>query len=228
MSSQTLHFGLLLLPNYQWLDAAGPVDYLNNHSQDFLKLFSRDPAFVAKGPIIVWHYIAADLQPVRATSGPAQLPTCTYTDCPPLDVLIVPGPDPTVPLADECVALLRRLLASERFKNLLTVCTSTAAMAQTDLLNGLHVCSNKYFLREFADAGLLNRKVKWAGDRRWVKDGKVWSAAGITAGVDLAAEFARVHFDPEVVRVVKDVSEYEPLPDQPDVFARMLEGVKLD
>ena len=79
-----------------------------------------------------------------------------------------------------------------------------------------------------AEAGVLNKKVKWVGDRRWIVDGKVWSAAGITAGIDLSAEFARVHFDPKVVELAKLVSEYEPNPAQPDPFAKILEGINLN
>ena len=80
----------------------------------------------------------------------------------------------------------------------------------------------------FAEAGILNKKVKWVGDRRWIVDGKVWSAAGVTAGIDLSAEFAKVHFDPKVVELAKMVSEYESNPAQPDPFAKILEGVKLN
>ena len=78
------------------------------------------------------------------------------------------------------------------------------------------------------EQGVLNKKVKWVGDRRWIVDGKVWSAAGITAGIDLSAEFARVHFDPRVVKLAKLVTEYESNPAQPDPFAKILEGIKLD
>ena len=46
--------------------------------------------------------------------------------------------------------------------------------------------------------------------------------------VDLAAEFSRVHFDPELVELVKIVMEYTPNPAQPDPFAYLLDGVSLD
>ena len=80
----------------------------------------------------------------------------------------------------------------------------------------------------FAEAGALNKNVKWVGDRRWIVDGKVWSSAGITAGIDLSAEFAKVHFDSEVVELAEMVSEYQPLPAQPDPFAKILEGINLN
>jgi len=83
-------------------------------------------------------------------------------------------------------------------------------------------------LKSFAEAGVLNKKVKWVGDRRWIVDGKVWSAAGITAGIDLIAEFARLHFDPQVVELARLVSEYESNQAQPDPFAKILDGINLN
>ena len=59
-------------------------------------------------------------------------------------------------------------------------------------------------------------------------DGKFWSAAGVTAGIDLSAEFARVHFDPEIVEMAKEGGEEKPKPDTPDDFAYMLKGVDLN
>ncbi|KJA14172.1 hypothetical protein HYPSUDRAFT_49377 [Hypholoma sublateritium FD-334 SS-4] len=227
MSSKPLQFGVLLLPSYQLLDAVGPFDYINNHTQSYLKMCNIPDAIANKGAHIVWHFISWDLAPVQPSSGPPQNPTCTYADCTPLDYLIVPGPDPTAPLPAGCAAFLQRLMAADTFKALLTVCTGSAAAAQSGVLDGRRVCSNKYVLRVLAGAGALNRRVRWVGDARWAVDGKVWSAAGVTAGIDLAAEFARVHFDKEVVELVKELSEYRPNPAQPDEFARILEGVDL-
>jgi len=227
MSPKPIHFGVLLLPSYQLLDAVGPFDYINNHSQAYLKFCGLDEEIVAKGVIIVWHYISSDLKPIQPTSGPPQQPTNTYSDCPELDYLIVPGPDPVAPLPEGCAAFLQNLIAKETFKALLTVCTASIAVAQCGILDGLRVCSNKLALKTLASAGMLNKNVKWVGDRRWNIDGKVWSAAGITAGIDLAVEFATVHFDPAVVALIKDGSEYEPNPAQPDPFARILDGVSL-
>ena len=63
--------------------------------------------------------------------------------------------------------------------------------------------------------GWLNRKVKWVGDKRFIVEGKNWSAAGVTAGIDLAAEFVRVKGKADVTRLVQDALEYVPNPAQP-------------
>ncbi|KAF5328181.1 hypothetical protein D9619_013412 [Psilocybe cf. subviscida] len=224
-----LHFGLLLFPEFQWLDAVGPADYINSHSHQYASLIPDiAPDVLDKAPHIKWHYISSDLTPVKPTAGPLITPDVTYDTCPPLDYLIVPGPVPllqTVP--DGLTAFLENLLADDKFKALLMICVGSLTIAQTGLLDGRNVCSNKTVLKSLALSGQLDPRVKWVGDRRWVVDGKLWSSAGITAGLDLAAEFARVHFDPDLVALVRESSEYAPNPDQPDKFAYILDGVTL-
>lgn len=225
-----IHFGLLLLPNFQWLDAAGPVDYINYHSNDMIKRLGLAQSISDKAPIMEWHFISSDLTPVYPTSGPAQVPTHTYEGCPELDYILVPGPDPIAPLPEGCASFLRKRFADKKLKALLLVCTGSLAVAQTGILDGYRVSTNKYALYMIAKAGALGslKKVKWLENRRWHVDGKVWSSAGVTAGIDLAAEFSRQHFDKEIVQLAKDVTEYKPNPAHPDPFARILDGIKLD
>lgn len=230
MSPQTLHFGLILLPEFQWLDAAGPVDYINNHSHGIFSQFKSIPqSLIDKAPIIIWHYISTDLTPVQPTSGPTHNPTCTYDDCPALDYIVVPGIDPTAKAPGGFIPFIQKRVADPQLKALLTVCTGAFTVAQSGVLDGLQVCTNKFALRFLSGTGFLDnfKKIKWVKDRRWTMDGKIWSAAGITAGIDLAAEFARVHFDAAIVEMVQDGAEFEPKNAQPDPFSRILEGISL-
>ncbi|KAJ3514738.1 hypothetical protein NLJ89_g2205 [Agrocybe chaxingu] len=211
MSGQNLSVGFLLLPGFQWLDAAGPVDYINNHSQAMLQAIHLPKEDVEKGPIITWHYISFDLKPVQATSGPTLNPSATYTDCPRLDYLIAPGPDKTVPLTTGCADFLKACFKG--LKGFLTACTGSMAVAQAGLLDGYNVCTNGVALKAVRSLGLPNKKVPWVGDRRWVVDRKVWKAAGVTVGVDRGAEFARANFHPMLVELTKTVLENKPNPD---------------
>ncbi|PPQ91193.1 hypothetical protein CVT25_001208 [Psilocybe cyanescens] len=228
MAPQVFNMGLILIqPAFQWLDAAGPVDHINNHSQEMVKYLNLPKSITDKAPIINWHYISSDLTPVQPTSGPLQIPTCTFDNCPPLDFIIIPGPEPTAPAPKGFISFIQKRVADPNLKGLLMVCTAALMVAQSGILDGRQVCSAKVALKSLSEAGLLDKKVKWVGDRRWVVDGKLWSAAGITSGIDLAAEFARVYFDPTIVQRANDAAEFEPKPAYPDPFARLLEGVEL-
>jgi len=231
MTPQVLDIGLLLIPDHQWLDAAGPVDYINCHSREILSMTPLPQTVLDKAPIINWHYISYNMGPVRVTSGPMQLPTCTYNDCPPLDYIIIPGPDPSKPPPGAFSQFVKDRLDDPKMKGLLLICTASLLVANTGngVLDGKYVCSNKYTLRMLSEAGLLKgTKINWVGDKRWTVDGKIWSSAGITAGIDLAAAFSRIIFDEEIVRFAKDATEYEGKPEAPDVFARILDAVKLN
>ncbi|PPQ93491.1 hypothetical protein CVT25_005233 [Psilocybe cyanescens] len=232
MSAQVLNLGLILIPGYQWLDGAGPVDYLNNHSNALASLLRTLPkSTYDKAPIMKWHYISSDLTPVQATSGPLQLPSCTYADCPPLDCIFIPGPTDILSIPKGFTEFIKTRLEDPKLIALLMICTASLLIAPTGILDGREVASNKLALRDLAAAGLLDndnyKKVKWVGNKRFTVDGKLWSSAGITAGLDLAAEFARVHFAKEIGVMAQEIAEYKPNPADPDPFAYILEGVKL-
>ncbi|KAF6744057.1 hypothetical protein DFP72DRAFT_826380 [Ephemerocybe angulata] len=106
-------------------------------------------------------------------------------------------------------------------KALLTVRVGSLHLVQTGLLDGKRAATNKYALK-------LTLNVSWVKDARFVVDGKIWTAAGVTAGLDLAAEFARVTFDPEVNKLASELFEYQAKPARPDPFKYLLDGVKLD
>ncbi|PPQ91190.1 hypothetical protein CVT25_001206 [Psilocybe cyanescens] len=226
MAPQVFNMGLILIqPAFQWLDAAGPVDHINTHSQEIIKYLNLPKSITDKAPIINWHYISSDLTPVQPTSGPLQIPTCTFDNCPPLDFIIIPGADPIAPAPKGFISFIQKRVADPNLKGLLMICTAALMVAQSGILDGRQVCSAKVALKSLSAAGLLDKKVKWVGDRRWVVDGKLWSAAGITSGIDLAAEFARVYFDPTIVQWVNDAAELEPKPAYPDPFAKLLEDI---
>jgi putative intracellular protease/amidase len=130
-------FGVVLFPGFQALDVFGPFDALNNLSR-------TNPL-----ELVV---LAATLDPVNTKvegGGPGRIgesvvPTHTFDSCPEdLEVLLVPGgfgsrdPAITVPI----VAFVRRIFP--RLRYLLTVCTGSAIVAQSGLLDGRRATSNK-------------------------------------------------------------------------------------
>jgi transcriptional regulator GlxA family with amidase domain len=100
-----------------------------------------------------------------------------------LDTLIVSGGDGTrEAIADErLLAAVRKL--SERTRRTCSVCSGSFVLAAAGLLDGLSATTHWRRSEQFER---LFPKVRLHPDRIYVKDGKFWTSAGITAGIDLA------------------------------------------
>lgn len=187
----------MVFPGFQVLDAFGPLDTLNNLSR------TTPLEFVT---------LAATLDPVNSrVEGPGRigqsvLPTHTFDDCPDdLEVLLVPGgfgarnPAITAPIAE----FVKRIFPKLRY--LLTVCTGSAIVAQSGLLDGRRATSNK---RSWDWATSQGPAVNWVRQARWVVDGNIWTSSGISAGIDLMFAFVADQYGEEVAKRLADGAEY--------------------
>ncbi|GAW15480.1 hypothetical protein ANO14919_048920 [Xylariales sp. No.14919] len=202
-------FGMVLFPGFQALDVFGPLDTLNNMSR------SMPLEFVA---------LAATLDPVSSKIGipghigQTMVPTHTFDDCPDdLEVLIVPGGFGTrVPaVTGPIIEFLRRIFPQLRY--LLTVCTGSAVVAQSGLLDGRRATSNK---RNWDWVISQGPAVQWVREARWVVDGNIWTSSGISAGIDLMFAFIADQYGEETAKQLAERAEYVRNPDSSvDPFA---------
>jgi len=88
-----------------------------------------------------------------------------------LDYLIVSRADPTKTLSPACIKFSQ--VIKPKVKAMLLVCMASLLLAQTGILDGHQICSNKYTLKKFAGLGMLKKKVAWIADWRWIIDGNV-------------------------------------------------------
>jgi transcriptional regulator GlxA family with amidase domain len=116
-------------------------------------------------------------------SGVALTPTCTLDDAPMLDTLIVPGGgglrEPSVNRAVS--AWIAR--NAPRIRRVASVCTGIYGLAPTGLLDGRRVTTHWRFA---ADVARRFPKLRVEPNELFVKSGNVYTAAGVTAGIDLA------------------------------------------
>ena len=161
--------GLLIFPDFQILDAAGPI-----------------AAFEIAGRYASGHYVietlALDAGPVRSSSGIGMTAQPARADAV-YDTLMVAGGDGTHPAshAPEVLAFVRASAA--RTSRVACVCSGAFILAAAGLLDGrratTHWSRTAHFTKRFPD-------VRLEPDRIFVRDGPVWTSAGITAGIDLA------------------------------------------
>ena len=158
--------GALLFPGFELLDTFGP-----------LEMFGNMPGAV---DIVT---VAERKGPVRSGQGPSAMADYGFDDCPPLDLLLIPGGMGTRTEVDNAALIdwLRQRASSAEV--VMTVCSGTALLARAGLLDGRRATTNKMFFHEVTEQG---PRVEWVREARWVEDGKYATSSGVSAGIDMA------------------------------------------
>jgi len=169
----TQMIGVLVFPDFQLLDAAGPIS-----------VFEIAARFAGQSPSI--KVMAATPGPVRSSSG-VEMVARGFKPSGAITTLIIAGGE-GVDAAATCEKTLGFVrAAAKRGVRLASVCSGAYMLAEAGLLDGrratTHWRRTRQFLVRYPD-------VKWEPDRIFVRDGNIWSSAGITAGIDLALALA--------------------------------------
>lgn len=183
--------GVLVFTAAEELDFVGPWEMLGMWSL----VTARPP------PLLV----AQTAEAVRCAKGLAVLPHHGFDDCPPLDVLVVPGGQGTRREVDNprLIEFIAERAASA--KAVLSVCTGAFLLHKAGLLAGRRATthwSSLERLRAFGDVTVL--------EERYVIDGPIWTSAGVSAGLDMALEFVARMDGPAVAGKVQLAAEYYP------------------
>lgn len=127
-------------------------------------------------------------------------------DLPDPDVLLVPGgPGQAKLMQDErLLGWLRR--AHETTTWTTSVCTGSLLLAAAGLLEGRRATSHWLAVEQLRAYGAE------PVEGRWMEDGKVMTAAGVSAGIDMALELASRLAGPEVAQAIQLGTEYDPQP----------------
>jgi putative intracellular protease/amidase len=129
--------------------------------------------------------------PVKSGEGPATHVDHAFGDAPECDVLLIPGGFGTRTAVDDDAFLGRLAAASQRAPVTATVCTGSALLARTGILDGRPATSNKIAWDWVLKQG---PRVLWRRRARWVDDGDVITSSGVSAGIDMTLAFiARLH-----------------------------------
>jgi transcriptional regulator GlxA family with amidase domain len=122
------------------------------------------------------------------------------------DVVLVPGGEGNRPLLhdDEVLSWLREVDASTKWTT--SVCTGSLVLAAAGLLDGRRATSHWLFLDQLRELGAD------AVGGRFVEDGKFVTAAGVSAGIDMALHLVGREAGPELAQAVQLGIEYDPQP----------------
>jgi cyclohexyl-isocyanide hydratase len=180
--------GFPVFPDLTPLDFAGPWEVL-----------TRLPGATC---LIVAH----DRAPVRAANGMTIMPTETLSDCPPLDMLCVPGGPGHLAMMENEPFLAFLRAQAEGCRYVTAVCTGTLVLAAAGLLRGVKATTHWMSLDRLAAFGAIPTK------GRVVRDGRFVTGGGVTAGIDFAITVASLVAGAEIAQAIQLQIEYEPAP----------------
>ncbi len=158
--------GALFYPGWEMLDTCGPLEMFGN-MQGMIEIVT----------------VAQQAGPVASVQGPAMVAQYGFADCPPLDLLLIPGGMGTRDEVDNPLMLDWLRARVPGIEITMTVCTGTALLARAGLLDGRRATTNKMFFQWVAEQG---PRVEWVKAARWVEDGNFVTASGVSAGIDMA------------------------------------------
>jgi len=107
-------------------------------------------------------------------------PQYTFANCPPPDVIILPGGRTDVPLSDPAVINWIKQ-SSQKAEVVMSVCTGAFLLAKAGLLDGREATTHWSAIAALRQEA---PKTTVLENRRFVDNGKVITAAGVSAGID--------------------------------------------
>ncbi len=173
---------LVLHPGFQLLDAAGPTAAFEIAEK--FRAGSYDLTIMAPGGGEIESSYGAKLSTTPLTEGP-------------FDTVMVSGGEivRSMDALREILAWLRRISA----RRIASVCSGAFILAEAGLLDGrkatTHWASSHDFCSRYP-------KIDLDADRIFVRDGNIWTSAGISTGIDLALALIEEDLGPEIARRV--------------------------
>jgi transcriptional regulator GlxA family with amidase domain len=163
--AETRRLGTLLFPDFELLDVCGPLEVLGVLPDHF------EVVLVAEGG-----------GAVRSFQGQSLVADHDLDECPPLDVLLVPGGLGTRREVENEPLLAWLREHAQAATLVMTVCTGSGLLARSGALDGRRATSNK---RAFDWAASQGPNVEWIRRARWIDDGKFVTSSGVSAGIDM-------------------------------------------
>ena len=175
--------GILVFPDFQLLDAAGPISAF-----EIAARFAGQPT-----PIKV---LALTPGPVRSSSGVEMLARGLRPSGSISTLIVAGGQGVRAPATcAKTLAFVREI--ARRGSRVASVCSGAYVLAEAGLLDGRRATTHwertSHFLKAYP-------KVKLEPDRIFVRDGQIWSSAGISAGIDLALAMVAEDFGDEIAQ----------------------------
>jgi len=190
-------FGIVIFDEAEELDFVGPWEVFSMATLDLPESTSRVVS------------IAERSEPVRCANGLRVLPDCTFADAPALDVVLVPGGWGTRTEAENPVLLEWLRKVSPGCTWVTSVCTGSLVLHAAGLATGRRITTHWSFLEKLRESATDATVLEGV---RYVRDGNLVTAAGVSAGIDMALWLVGQIWDVPRARLTQRFMEYDPAP----------------
>jgi transcriptional regulator GlxA family with amidase domain len=194
--------GIVVFPDVEVLDFAGPFEVFSVTRLNEERRREEPSPFDVK-------LIAENLQPVVASGGLHVLADYDLNSCPSLDILVIPGGWGTRKQIDNKQLIDWIAKVGNEVKTLTSVCTGSMLLGRARLLDGLRATTHWRALDWMRNSF---PEVTVESDRHVVEDGRVFTSAGISAGIDMSLKVVARYYGEAVARATARHMEY-PFPD---------------
>lgn len=192
LAPRPVRVAFVISDGFDMIDLAGPwevfqdvMDYPNGKMRMLMTTYT----------------VSAARTPVRSSGGATFVPQYTFADAPAADIVVVPAQtDGSAPVLN----WLRQQNAAHI--TIMSVCTGASKLAATGLLDGHPATSHHEAIASFKERF---PKVAWQTSLRWVRStDNIYTAAGLTSGIDLALHLVEERYGRKVAQDTADYMEY--------------------
>ena len=152
-------------------------------------------------PLFQLYTVAETTKPIHASSGLTIVPDYSFENAPPPKVIVIPAQSGR---GEAIVSWLRK--SSKNADVTMSVCTGAFLLARTGLLSGkaatTHHGSFQSFARQYPDIQVMR-------GARFVEEGNLASAGGLSSGIDLALRVVERYFGREAATETAYQMEYQ-------------------
>lgn len=194
-----LNVGIYLYDEVEVLDFAGPFEVFSTASRVRSRLEPASPQ------LFNVFTIGRGEGPVQARGNLIVLPTFSFADHPPIDLLVVPGGIVTAELEKEEVIQWIRQTAGQASLTT-SVCTGAFLLAQAGLLHGKTVTTH---WEDLADLQARFPELLVQAEQRWIEQDNIITSAGISAGIDMSLHLVRRLADHQLALKTAHQMEYD-------------------
>ena len=194
--------GIVVFKDIEVLDFCGPFEVFSVTRLNEQKRREEPSPFNV--------FLVAETKSLVVTAGGMKvLPDYGLDDCPPLDILVVPGGWGTRQEMNNARLIGWIAERAKQVETLASVCTGALLLGKAGLLDGRRATTHWRSLDWMEE---LFPKAQVERQLHFVEEGALFTSAGISAGIDMALKIVARHFGDAIARAAARQMEY-PFPE---------------